>query len=254
MISIILSGCSGHMGQAVIRKAREAGSDFNIIAGVDIQSCADCLFPVYPSFSDISTKADVIVDFSHHSVLPALCAYAAATKTPAVICTTGHTEDELAVMKKTSEQVGIFHSGNMSLGINLLIRLSKQAAAILGKDYDIEIVEKHHNRKLDAPSGTALMIANAVSEATDHEKNYVYDRHSRHEKRSPDEIGISSVRGGNLAGVHDIMFLGDKEVLTISHEALSRDLFADGALKAAAFMKGKKPGIYDMDLLLSDLL
>ena len=153
-------------------------------------------------------------------------------------------------MKRTSEKVGIFFSRNMSLGINLLIRLVRQAARTLGEDYDIEIIEKHHNRKLDAPSGTALMIADAVSSEFKDVKDYVYDRQSVRKARDKREIGISSVRGGNIVGEHDVLFCGQNETLTLSHSAASREVFADGALRAAAFMKGRKAGFYTMDDLL----
>ncbi len=244
---IILCGALGHMGQAVSKRAAQPDAPIRIVAGVDIRTDTSGAFPVYASFEDISENADVIVDFSHHSVLPALLRFATQKKMPAVICATGHTEEELDLLKESSKTIGIFRSGNMSLGINLLIKLAKAAAQILGSDYDIEIIEKHHNRKLDAPSGTALMIADAVSSTFETGKSYVYDRQSVREKRKPEQIGISSVRGGNIVGEHEIMFIGQEETVTISHSAMSRDLFADGAVKAAVFMCGKGPGLYDMN-------
>ena len=248
-VKLILCGCLGHMGRAVTA-AVSADSRFEILAGVDAREDPSSPFPVHTSFDRIPGKADVIVDFSHHTVLPALCDYAVRTATPAVICTTGHTPEETELMKRTSEKVGIFFSRNMSLGINLLIRLVRQAARTLGEDYDIEIIEKHHNRKLDAPSGTALMIADAVSSEFEDGKDYVYDRQSVRKARDKREIGISSVRGGNIVGEHDVLFCGQNETLTLSHSAASREVFADGALRAAVFMKGRKAGFYTMDDLL----
>jgi 4-hydroxy-tetrahydrodipicolinate reductase len=248
MIKVILSGCGGRMGKAV---AAAAGSEARIVAGVDVNaaSIGASDFPIYESITEFSDKADVIVDFSHHSALPSLLDYAKATKTPVVVATTGHTDEELALMKASADEVAVFHSGNFSIGINLLVNLARQAARTLGVDFDIEIVEKHHNKKLDAPSGTALMIANAVADERE-ESEYVYDRHSVRKAREQSEIGIHSVRGGTIVGEHDIIFAGSNEVVSISHSAASREIFATGALRAAVYLAKKSTGLYSM----SDLI
>ena len=244
MIKVILSGCGGRMGKAV---AAAVGSEARIVAGVDINASAIAAsdFPIYERITDFSGKADVIVDFSHHSALPSLLDYAKATGTPVVVATTGHTDEELSLMREAAKTVAIFHSGNFSIGINLIITLAKQAARTLGADFDIEIIEKHHNKKLDAPSGTALMIANAVADERD-ESEYIYDRHSVRKAREPKEIGIHSVRGGNIVGEHEVIFAGANEVVSISHSAASREIFANGALRAAIYLAGKSSGLYSM--------
>jgi 4-hydroxy-tetrahydrodipicolinate reductase len=244
MIKVILSGCGGRMGKAV---AAAVGNEVRIVAGVDINAASiDASdFPIYESITEFSDKADVIVDFSHHSALPSLLDYAKATKTPVVVATTGHTDEELALMREAASEVAIFHSGNFSIGINLIINLAKQAARTLGADFDIEIIEKHHNKKLDAPSGTALMIANAVADERD-ESEYIYDRHSVRKAREPKEIGIHSVRGGSIVGEHEVIFAGANEVVSISHSAASREIFANGALRAAIYLAGKSAGLYSM--------
>lgn len=244
MIKVILSGCGGRMGKAV---AAAVGNEVRIVAGVDINAASiDASdFPIYESITEFSDKADVIVDFSHHSALPSLLDYAKATKTPVVVATTGHTDEELALMREAAKSVAIFHSGNFSIGINLIINLAKQAARTLGTDFDIEIIEKHHNKKLDAPSGTALMIANAVADERE-ESEYIYDRHSVRKAREPKEIGIHSVRGGSIVGEHEVIFAGANEVVSISHSAASREIFANGALRAAIYLAGKSAGLYSM--------
>ena len=249
MLNIMLCGCGGRMGAAVIAAAREAGD--RVVAGVDINPAADSPFPIFTSPEEFQGKADVIVDFSHHSALPGLLDYAIATGTPLVVCTTGHTEEETAAMKAASEKVAVFFSRNMSLGINLLISLCRRAAAALGTDFDIEIIEKHHNKKLDAPSGTALMIADAISEGE--ERAYVYDRHAERRQRAKGEIGLHAVRGGTIVGEHEVLFCGKDEVITLSHSAASREVFATGALRAAHFMAGKSAGFYNMDDVVGDL-
>ena len=254
MINIILCGCWGRMGEAVIKSVENgAGSNMQIVAGINIatpNAAPICSFPTYETISDFPGKADVIIDFSHHSALPSLVEYAQKNSTPLVVATTGHTDEELALMHEASENVAIFHSGNMSLGINLLIELSKLAEKTLGIDFDVEIVEKHHNKKLDAPSGTALMIANAIKEnKTDAE--YVYDRHTERRAREQNEIGIHSVRGGTIVGEHEVIFAGFNETITLSHSALSREIFANGAIKAAAYITTKPAGLYNMSDLIN---
>ncbi|MBQ8141440.1 MAG: 4-hydroxy-tetrahydrodipicolinate reductase [Clostridia bacterium] len=254
MINVILCGCGGRMGRAVTDAVGE-NDRFRIVAGVDINASslgAACDFPIYQSISDFPGKADVIIDFSHHSALPCLAEYASATGTPLVIATTGHSDEEMDIMKNTSEAVPVFFSRNMSIGINLLIEMCRRAARTLGTDFDVEIIEKHHNKKLDAPSGTALMIAEALSEERG-ETELVYDRHERRERRKSSEIGIHAIRGGTIVGEHDVIFAGNNEIVTLSHTATSREIFANGALKAAEFIIGKKPAAYNMSDIINEI-
>lgn len=241
------------MGAAVSALVSERG-DTKIVAGVDINTSSGAQvsgFPVYQSIAEFSGKADVIVDFSHHSSLPHLIDYAVSHNTPLVVCTTGHTDDELKLMREASKKTAIFFSGNMSIGINLLIALCKKASETLGTAFDVEIVEKHHNNKLDAPSGTALMIADAIKD-TREQTEYVYDRHSVSRKRATEEIGIHSIRGGTIVGEHDVIFAGNNEIITISHSAMSREIFAAGAVRAAAFIVGKPTGMYNMSDVINE--
>lgn len=234
------------MGRAIAAEAKTK-DNLKIVCGVDISECKDADFPVYKSLAEVKEDADIIVDYSHHStIFDVLCA-AKTRKIPAVIATTGHTDSEISAINEASGEIAIFRTGNMSLGVNLLMSLAKEAASMLGIDYNIEIIEKHHNQKLDAPSGTAIMIANAIAEATPFEPNYVYDRHGERKKRAPEDIGIHSVRGGGIVGEHEVIFAGEKEVLTISHSAADRSLFSSGTLRAVEFMYGKKSGMYSMD-------
>ena len=243
MTNIILCGCGGRMGRAIIESVKNGCT---IVAGVDVNASAlSTGFPVYEKISDFPGKADVIVDFSHHSALPSLIEYAKATKTPIVLATTGHTDEELALIEESVNEIAIFRSGNFSLGINLLITLAKQAAKTLGTDFDVEIIEKHHNKKLDAPSGTALMIADAIASERE-ESEYVFDRHSERKARESKEIGLHSVRGGTIVGEHEAIFAGENEIVTISHSAASREIFATGALRAAIYLAKKEKGLYNM--------
>ena len=240
------------MGQAIVRAAADS-KGCRIVAGVDVNADAVapvCDFPVYQSIDEFPDKADVIVDFSHHTALPSLLSYADRTHTALVVATTGHTEEEKALMAEASQSVPVFFSGNMSIGINLLIELAKTAARTLGEAFDVEIIEKHHNQKLDAPSGTALMIADALSEERE-ETEYTYDRHSVRAKRDPKEIGIHSIRGGTIVGEHEVIFAGNQEIVSLCHTATSREIFANGALKAAIYMTGKAPGMYNMSDLIN---
>lgn len=249
MVNILVSGCNGKMGQAIVAAVSERG-DANIVCGIDTYDGIKNEFPVYQKFSEVLEKPDVIIDFSNPSVLNDLLQYAIENAVPCVLCTTGYSDEQIDAVNKSAERIAVFRSGNMSLGINLLIEISKMAAKVFGKEFDIEIVEKHHHRKIDAPSGTALMIADEISTVMEDEPTYVYDRHSVRKKRDPKEIGIHSVRGGSIVGEHDVIFAGDNEVVTISHQAQSRSLFAVGAVNAAVFLADKKTGNYDM----SDLL
>ena len=252
MIKMILSGCNGRMGKAIASIAAEY--DVVVVAGVDVTDAPSLAFPVYKNIAEYTGDADVIVDFSHVSALQPILDYAVARKIPAVLATTGYTEAQLAAIREASANVPLFRSANMSLGINLLAILTRKAAAILGDDYDIEIVEKHHNKKLDAPSGTALILADAAAEAFADGKQYVYDRHSVREERSKAEIGIHSIRGGTICGDHDVIFAGYNETVTLSHSVSNREVFAAGALRAACYMAGVQENrMHSMTDLFGDL-
>lgn len=249
MVNIIICGCSGKMGHTLVSLISER-TDAKVVAGVDaFESHYD--FPIFKSFEDCNIKADVIIDFSHFSVIPSLLKYSVETMTPAVICTTGIDEDLASQIEEASKKVALFRSGNMSLGINVLIDLARKAAKILGEDFDIEIIEKHHKRKLDSPSGTAYMIAEEINDELDNTKEYIYGRYGRDAKRKPTEIGIHGVRGGSIVGEHSVLFAGANEVIEINHSAMSRDVFASGAIKAALFIKDLEPGLYEMNDLIN---
>ncbi len=248
-VRILLSGAMGRLGRAV-RSASTGSGEYKIVAGIDVVPAAENI-PIYAHPSDVNVECDAIIDCSHHTAVGPLLKYALEKGIPTVICTTGHTEEETALIREAAKKIPIFYSRNMSVGINLLIELAKKAASILGSDYDIEIIEKHHNKKLDAPSGTALMIADAVADTVPYDAEYTYERESRREARKKNEIGISSVRGGTIVGEHEILFAGLDEVITISHSAASRDVFATGALRAAAYIAGKPAGSYDMSMMIS---
>lgn len=250
MLKIIISGCNGYMGRTLARLA-DADGDVEVAAGFDINTEKTGIFPVYADPMEFGGHADAIVDFSSPAALDNLLHYAELKKTPVILCTTGYSDAQLEHIRKTAEVVPVFKSGNMSVGINLMIDLIKKTCAFLGKNFDVEIVESHHRRKVDAPSGTALMLADAARSSLPYDAKYVYERQSVRQPRADNEIGISSLRGGTLVGEHRIVFAGLDEVLEIKHTAFSRDIFAAGALKAAKFMAGiKKPGLYDMQDLL----
>ena len=253
MVSIALVGCNGRMGKAV-SEAVAARNDCKILFGADPFGISAYEYPVYKSLMESETKADVIIDFSNPALLDDILEYAVKYNTPCVICTTGFSADEINKINKTSEKVAVFRSGNMSLGINLLIELSKEAAKLLGNDFDIEIIEKHHNQKLDAPSGTALMLADGISEVLEEEPQYVYDRHSYRKKRAKNEIGIHAVRGGTIVGEHEVVFAGHDEVVSLTHQAQSREVFAVGAVNAAIYLASQGAGMYNMSNLLSSKL
>lgn len=234
MIRIILSGCNGRMGHAVAAIAEQY--DTVIAAGVDRVIQPSASFPIYQNIAEYTGDADVIIDFSHVSALPSILNYAVEKQIPAILATTGYQPSDLAAVDEAAHHVPLFRSANMSVGINLLAMLTKKAASILGENYDIEIVEKHHNQKLDAPSGTALILADAASSAFSEGRQYVYDRHAVRKPRSKDEIGIHSIRGGTICGDHDVIFAGYNEVITLSHSVSSREVFASGALRAAQYM------------------
>lgn len=250
MVKIILSGCSGKMGH-VITKCVESKENCEIVAGVDINKC-DAPYPIFSSFSDIDTDADVVIDFSHPSVLSSLLEYCKSNKIPAVVATTGLSDEQKKEIEEASKEVPMFFSANMSIGVNLISELAAKAARVLEDSFDIEIVEAHHNQKIDAPSGTALMLADSISDALTKKPTYEFDRHSKRAKRDPNEIGIHSVRGGTIVGEHEVIFAGLDEVIKISHSARSKDLFAVGAVNAAVFLKGKPAGMYSMKQLVDE--
>lgn len=245
-MKIILNGCLGRMGRAVAAMAADRNAQ--VVAGVDI-AVGDAAFPVYADIADCPA-ADVVIDFSNPAALEAQLAYVTAHRLPLVLCTTGLNEAQLAAVRAAAETVPVFFSSNMSLGVAVLSALTKKAAAVLGDTFDIEIVEMHHNQKLDAPSGTALMLADAAKAGLSYEPEYTYDRHTRRQKRDKKEIGIASLRGGTVVGEHSVYFAGEQEVLTLSHSAGSRSVFAAGALSAAAFIVGKPAGLYTMEDIL----
>lgn len=244
MTRILLVGACGKMGAAV---ANCVGEDENlqIVGGVDFAEKL-CDFPIYHDFSKVTADCDVIIDFSNPLLLDDILAFAKQNKIPAVIATTGYTDEQIKKIHAAAKEIPIFFTFNMSLGVNLLCSLAKKAAKILGNNFDVEIVEKHHNQKIDAPSGTAIMLANAVNEVYDDRLHYEYDRHSKRQKRTKNEIGIHSIRGGTIVGEHDVIFAGHDEVITLSHSATSKGVFAAGAVKAAKFVIGKNPGLYQM--------
>ena len=248
MKKIILCGANGKMGH-VIRNIVAADKDCEIVAGIDKNTeAAD--FPVYSDFNSIKEEADVIIDFSNPALLNSLLEYSAAKKIPVVIATTGFDDDQKKQIENAATENGVFFTYNMSLGINLLATLAKKAVDVLGNDFDIEIIEKHHNQKIDAPSGTALMLADAICEEIDKPMKYEYDRHSKREKRSKNEIGMHAVRGGTIVGEHEIIFAGRDEIITLSHSARSKEIFAVGAVNAAKYMVGKGAGLYTMKELI----
>ena len=246
MIRVIMHGCNGRMGQAIVGLAA-SDEDIKIVAGVDKFDNGQNSFPVYSNIEACELEADVIIDFSNSSAVDGLLEYAVSRNIPVVLCTTGLSDEQLARVTEASSKVAVLRSANMSIGINLLLKLIKENAAILrDAGFDTEIVEKHHRHKLDAPSGTALALADAAKDALGSDYEYVYDRTERRMERPVKEIGISSVRGGSIVGDHDVIFAGTDEVITLSHTAYSRNVFAQGAISAARFLAGRAPGMYSM--------
>jgi len=250
-VHIAISGCGGRLGTAIVRRIAET-ENCSVICGIDVNAdklpAAD--YPVCTAIDAMKEKPDVIIDCSHHSAAIPLLEYAKKHGIPAVIATTGHNDEETEAIHASAAVIPVMYSRNMSLGINLLLDLVKRAAAVLGEDYDVEIVEQHHNKKLDAPSGTALMLADAAAEVRE-ESEYTFDRHSVRREREKKEIGIHSVRGGTIVGEHEVIFAGPDEVIRISHSAYSRDVFATGAVRAALFLAGAAPGLYSMTDMLT---
>ena len=252
-MKLILGGAMGRMGREVALAAKDAGME--IACGVDVAySGQNFDFPVVTDFDKVTETADVLVDFSRPSGLMELLALAKRNKMPAVLCATGYTEEELEEIRKASLEIAVFRSANMSLGVNLLRRLCSIAARTLGEDFYIEIIERHHRMKADAPSGTALMLYDAVEKETGSLKEPIYGRNGRTAQRKPSEIGLHAVRGGTVTGEHEVCFYGEGEEVILSHRAENRSLFARGAVKAARFLKDKPAGMYDMQDVLDELL
>ena len=246
MVNIVMHGCNGHMGQVITGLVKE-DETCQIIAGVDLIDNKENGYPVFESLADCDMSADVIIDFANSIAIDTLLENAVKKQIPIVLCTTGLSDEQLEKVQQASKQIAILRSANMSLGINMLLKLLKEAANVLGNaNFDIEIVEKHHNQKVDAPSGTALALADSINEAMDHQYDYIYDRSHVRQKRGKKELGISAVRGGSIVGEHEVIFAGTDEVIEFKHTAYSKAIFAKGAISAAKFLAGQKPGMYDM--------
>ena len=246
MTKVIIHGAYGYMGRMVVEQADE-DDDVTVVAGIDIADLGKYAFPVYTDSAQCTEEADVVIDFSVAQAVDGLLNFCEKRKLPVVLCTTGLSDEQLAKVDALSEKVPVLRSANMSLGVNALLSLVKKAAEVFAPSgFDMEIVERHHNRKLDAPSGTAIALADAMNEALGNAYDYVYDRSTRRQKRDNKEIGISAVRGGNIVGQHEVIFAGTDEVVTISHQATSRAVFGKGALAAAKFLHGKDAGMYNM--------
>lgn len=251
MIKIALFGCNGKMGQ-VISNLLANDEDAKISFGFDINTEKKNSYPVYDDVDKVKEEADVVIDFSHPALLDSIIKYCKTTKTGAVIATTGLSCEQIEEIEDLSKEVAVFRSANMSLGINLLISLVKKASGLLWDKFDIEIIEKHHNQKIDAPSGTALMIADAISDCLETDTEYVYDRHSVRKKRGKNEIGLHAIRGGTIVGEHDVIFAGNDEIIEINHKAMSKEIFAVGSIKAAKYIADKKCGMYSMAELIEE--
>ena len=246
MINILLNGCCGHMGKVVADMCKYQ-KDVVIVGGIDLSAPeGDYGYPIFSSPAEVDIDFDVIIDFSNATCVPALCEFAKNKKKGLVCCTTGIPEDVVSCLFDCSSSVPVFKSANMSYGMNVLFEIVRMATMALKDGSEIDIIEAHHRRKLDAPSGTALMIADVINEECDNKMDYVYDRSQRRSPRAQNEIGFSSIRGGNIVGEHEIMFIMDEEVVKISHSASTRDVFARGAIMAAKFIANKAPGMYSM--------
>lgn len=245
MVRLIVSGCNGKMGRMITACVANR-CDCEIVAGFDINTESSAGFPVYANPKNCDVAADAIIDFSHPSALNGVLEYAKTHKLPIVVATTGLSAEQIGDVKAAADLLPVFFSANMSLGISLLAELARKAAAVLGADFDIEILEKHHNQKIDAPSGTALLLADALSQALPYEAEYTYDRHTVRQKRDRKEIGFSSIRGGTIVGEHDVIFAGRDEVITLSHSAASKEVFAVGAINAVLFLTEQPVGYYSM--------
>lgn len=250
MIKVLLSGCNGRMGK-VVSECIKNYEGIMVSCGVDRFKTENSTFPVYNTFDECAEDdVDVIIDFSSATAVESLLEYAKEKKVPVVLCSTGFTPDQLDYINQCSLEIPVFKSGNMSIGINVISNILKKVAPFLYDNFDVEIVEKHHNQKLDSPSGTALLLANSIKNSIPKETNFIYGREGI-AKRDKKEIGIHAVRGGNIVGDHDVIFAGAGEVIEINHKAISRDVFAHGAIKAAEFLVGQKPGMYNMDNIIN---
>jgi len=247
-----MNGCNGKMGQVITGIIAE-DAQAEIVAGIDVYDGIKNPYPVFSNIADCNVDADVIIDFSNAKAIDGLLDYVEAKKMPVVLCTTGLSEEQLQRVEKVSKEVAVLKSANMSLGINTIMKLLQQAVQVFAPaGYDVEIVEKHHNQKLDAPSGTAIALADSMNEVMDHQYEYIYDRSQRRQKRDAKELGISAVRGGTIVGEHEVIFAGTDEVIEIKHTAYSKAVFAKGAVEAAKFLAGKPAGLYDMSHVISE--
>lgn len=246
MVRMIMHGCNGKMGQVITRIVKE-DPNAEIVAGIDSYMGIVNEYPVFESIEKCDVEADVVIDFSNASAVDGLLTYCEEKGLPVVLCTTGLSKEQLEKVKMTSEKIAVLKSANMSLGVNMLMKLLKEATKVLAPaGFDIEIVEKHHNQKVDAPSGTAIALADSVNEALDHDYTYVYDRSQVRQKRDKKEIGVVAVRGGTIVGEHEVIYAGEDEVITFKHSAYSKAIFGKGAVEAGKFLKGKEAGMYDM--------
>ena len=246
MVKVIMHGCNGKMGQVITRMAA-SDPELKIVAGVDARAQALNDYPVFGDISDCDAEADVVIDFSNAAAVDHLLDWCQEKQMPVVLCTTGLSEEQLKKVEDAAKRTAVLKSANMSLGVNLLMKLLQDAAKVLAPEgFDMEIVERHHNQKVDAPSGTAIALADALNGALEGDYEYVYDRSGQRKKRDSHEIGISAVRGGTIVGEHEVIFAGEDEVIEFKHTAYSKALFAKGAVAAAKFLAGKGPGRYDM--------
>ena len=246
MVRVIMHGCNGVMGQVITGMAKDM-EGLTIVAGIDLKNDKENGYPVYASLEECKEEADAVVDFASPKAADHLMDFCAEKKLGLVLCTTGLSEEQIKKVKETAEKTAVLRSANMSLGVNLLLKLVQEAAKVLASSgFDIEIVEKHHKLKKDAPSGTALALGDAINEGLSEKYEYVFDRSQRSIPRPQKEIGFSAVRGGTIVGDHDVIFAGKDEVITFNHTAYSKAIFAKGALEAAKFLAGKEPGLYDM--------
>jgi len=252
MIKVLMSGCNGKMGQ-VITKLSSQFDELKIVAGYDKNDAIENPYPVFKDLKDCNVDLDVIIDFSHPSAFNSVLDFAVSRKVALVMATTGLSQANIKSLEDASSVIPVFFSSNMSLGVNLVVDLVQKATKVLEDNFDIEIIELHHNQKIDAPSGTALTLAEAINSVLHQKRDYTFDRHSRRKKRSKSEIGIHSIRGGTIVGEHSVIFAGNDEIIEIKHTATSKEVFGIGALKAAAFIVSKKPGLYNMKDLVEDM-
>lgn len=253
MISVLINGICGQMGRAVYAACQAQSGAFSVAAGVDVSGASEGLAcPVYRDIDDVTQPVGVVIDFSVPASVPAVLRFAQSRAIPAIIGTTGLGEREMKLIRSASERIPVFQTGNMSLGVNLQLELIRLASSTLGADFDVEIIETHHRKKVDAPSGTALMLARAVSSGTADEIELVFGRHEKNKRRAQNEIGIHSVRGGTVVGEHQVQFIGTDEIIEITHRAFSKQVFAQGALRAAQFITGKQNGLYSMENVVNE--